>query len=240
MSLRNVGFVHEDGTAVLDGIDLDLAAGSLTAVIGPSGIGKTTLLRLAAGLLRPTTGAIRRGVELEAGDIGYVFQDATLMPWASVVENVLLPMRLLGRKGRPARAAAMEALAAVGMEGHAGRRPGELSGGMKMRVAVARALVTQPKMLLLDEPFGALDELTRTKLDEDLRQIIERFAVASLFVTHSVTEAVFLADCVIVLNGRPARVSDRVGNSSFAGDKAARHTNGFNERCRQIAESLAH
>lgn len=239
MAFRNVGFTREDGSEILREISLELDAGSLTTVIGPSGIGKTTLLRLAAGLLKPSAGEIRYRQAMAPGDIGYVFQDPTLMPWASVLENIRLPLRLMGSTGKGARDAALSALAAVGMDNQAGRRPAELSGGMRMRVAVARALVTQPRLLLLDEPFAALDELTRTKLDEDLRQVIERSGVAALFVTHSVAEAVFLSDRVLILNGRPARITGRIENSVFAGDRTARHSNDFNQMCRKISEGLS-
>lgn len=190
----------------VDAFDLDIAEGELVALLGPSGCGKSTLLRLAAGLDRPDAGEVEVSIPKAAGSIGFVFQDAHLLPFRTVLENVELPLELSGvDKARRLRAA-REALAAVELEGAEERFPYELSGGMRMRVSIARALVTEPKLLLLDEPFAALDEITRHRLDERLRALWAERGLTILFVTHSIAEAVYLADRAIVLSRSPARI----------------------------------
>jgi NitT/TauT family transport system ATP-binding protein len=189
---------------VLDNISLEIASGAFVALLGPSGCGKSTLLRIIAGLDHADQGKI--SVEPTHARIAYVFQDAHLLPWRSVLENVALPLELLGTRRSDRRPAALAALAKVGLADAADRVPSELSGGMKMRVSLARALVTQPKILLLDEPFAALDELTRQKLDDQLRALWIEHGMTVIFVTHSNAEAAYLAERCIVLSPRPARV----------------------------------
>jgi NitT/TauT family transport system ATP-binding protein len=193
--------VFGDGTAALDGIDLEVGPGSFVAILGPSGCGKSTLLRLVSGLETPTTGMLS-----VRGRRAFVFQDAHLLPWRTVVDNVALPLELRGTPRSEARRLAEGPLADVELSDALGRFPDELSGGMRMRVSIARALATDPELLLLDEPFAALDELTRQRLDERLRALWAKKRTTILFVTHSLTEAVFLAERAVVLSKRPGRV----------------------------------
>ena len=196
----------EGEVAALAGIDLAVGAGSFVALLGPSGCGKSTLLRLVAGLDRPERGAVRRSEAAPGSDVAMVFQDAHLLPWRDVLANVALPLELLGRPRAEARRLAEAALARVGLADALRRHPAELSGGMRMRVSLARALVTGPRLLLLDEPFAALDELTRMALDDELRRLWREAGLTVLFVTHSIAEAAYLAERVVVLSRRPARV----------------------------------
>lgn len=192
---------------VLDGVDLDVAAGAFVALLGPSGCGKSTLLRLVAGLDQADGGSVRLVPEdgAERPRIAYVFQDAHLLPWRDVLDNAALPLELAGVPKEERRAAARAALGQVGLGDAAARHPAELSGGMKMRVSLARALVTRPNILLLDEPFAALDELTRQRLDDQLRALWLDLGMTVLFVTHSNAEAAYLAERCLVLSRRPAR-----------------------------------
>lgn len=189
----------------LDGVGLEVGHGDFLSLLGPSGCGKSTLLRLIAGLETPSSGAIAWPDGKPApGDIGFVFQEPTLMPWASVADNVRLPLRLTRRRALPADIQAV--LDLVGLRDFAGAYPRELSGGMKMRAALARALITRPRLLLLDEPFAALDEITRFRLNEDLLRIWRERRCTVIFVTHSVFEAAFLSQRVAVMSPRPGRI----------------------------------
>jgi len=199
----------EGEVAALAGIDLAVAAGSFVALLGPSGCGKSTLLRLVAGLDRPERGVVRGIEPVERGDlasVAMVFQDAHLLPWRDVLANVALPLELLARPAAERERVAEAALAQVGLGDALRRHPAELSGGMRMRVSLARALVTRPRLLLLDEPFAALDELTRMALDDELRRLWREAGITVLFVTHSIAEAAYLAERVVVLSRRPGRV----------------------------------
>jgi len=193
---------YRDGTPALDRVDLAVARGELVAVVGPSGCGKTTLLRLVAGLEQPTSGTVR----VEADRIGSVFQDATLLPWRKVRGNVELLGELDGVAAAERRERAGRAIELVGLASHAGSLPHTLSGGMRMRASLARALTRDPELFLFDEPFGALDDLTRQQLAVELVELFDRRPFAALFVTHSVPEAVYLAGRVVVLSPRPGRV----------------------------------
>jgi len=218
--LRHVGLTFADtGDEVLADIDLTVPAGAFVAVVGRSGVGKSTLLRVIAGLLRPTTGTVRlQGADPAASraPIGIVFQRDNLMPWRTVAENVALPLELggegeKGRKGEEERDLAVaEALEMVGLAGQGESYPAQLSGGMAQRVAIARALVHRPALLLLDEPFGALDALTRERMAQELLGIWQAHPVTVLMVTHSISEAVLLADEVLVMNDRPGRIGERI------------------------------
>jgi sulfonate transport system ATP-binding protein len=198
---------HFDGAAALDGVDFAVAQGEIVAILGTSGCGKSTLLRLVGGIDRPTSGEARldgRAVTEPSPQLGFVFQEPRLMPWLSVCDNVAFG--LAGMPQRQRRDLALAALDKVGLAGAAGLWPRQLSGGMAQRVAIARALVTRPSVLLLDEPFSALDAFTRLNLQQHLLEIWQHERPTMLFVTHDIDEALMLADRVIVLLGRPGRV----------------------------------
>ena len=192
----------DDGTTAVADVSLELSRGEFVALVGPSGCGKSTILRMLAGFEAPTSGTVFTSGERP----GYVFQDPTLLPWRTVLDNVALPARLEGAKAAASREAAREAIARVGLEGFEDHKPAQLSGGMRMRVSIARALTSHPNLFLFDEPFGALDELTRERLNEQLSSLFVLEPFAGVFVTHSVNEAVFLSTRVVVLSPRPGRV----------------------------------
>jgi NitT/TauT family transport system ATP-binding protein len=204
LTFADVGKRFQDGTVALDGADFRVAGGEFVSVVGPSGCGKSTLLRIASGLSDVTGGQVQVGTD----KIGYVFQDPTLLPWRTVQANVELfsELRGLPREERRRRAAA--ALELVGLSEFAGHRPRALSGGMRMRVSLARSLTLEPELFLFDEPFGALDEITRERLNDELLQLYLTQRFTALFVTHSVMEAVFMSTRVLVMSGRPGRVLD--------------------------------
>ncbi len=198
-----------NGVAAVEGLDLDVDAGEFVALLGPSGCGKSTLLRLIAGLDTPTAGTVlldASPAESRATPVAFVFQDAHLMPWRTVLDNAALPLELAGVPRADRHAAARAVLTDVELADAADRLPAELSGGMRMRVSLARALVGRPRLLLLDEPFAALDELTRHRLDDRLRALWTERGTTTLFVTHSIVEAAYLADRVLVFSSRPARL----------------------------------
>lgn len=202
---------------VLNDITFSVNAGEVVSIVGPSGCGKSTLLRCIAGLLSPEKGVVlidgRPPFEAQKKqDIGFVFQDTALLPWRTVQDNILLSTEVGHGKRSSANGSASfsKILSLVQLEGFKNYYPHMLSGGMKQRVALARTLLTEPKLLLLDEPFGALDLITRTRLSEELHQIINRTNLSAILVTHSIEEAVFLGSKVIVLSNRPARILDRV------------------------------
>lgn len=193
----------------LDGIDFSISEGEFISVIGPSGCGKTTLLRIIGGLLTKTGGdVILRGKPVEGPrrDIGIVFQEAVLLPWLSVMENVMLPIKVQKREEKTYSQKARELIKMVGLEGFEKRYPNELSGGMQQRVAICRALIHEPSILLMDEPFGALDAMTRELMNLELQNIWMKSKKTILFITHSISEALFLSDRVIVLSKRPSRI----------------------------------
>ncbi len=233
MWLAGVRRTFPGGVVALDGVDLEVAAGEFVAILGPSGCGKSTLLRLVAGLDQPQGGTVR--VEGVDGRVAYVFQDAHLLPWRTVLANVELPLQLKGVPRAARRQAAAAALTQVGLGDALARFPAQLSGGMRMRASLARALVTEPRLLLLDEPFAALDELTRTRLDEELFDLWRRRRMTVAFVTHSLGEAAFLAQRVVVLSPRPARVVAEVSVAlPEARDATLRTTAPFNEVVRRL------
>ncbi len=208
LTLEAVGRCFPNGVQALQGVSLRIEAGETVALLGPSGCGKSTLLRLIAGLDRPDAGTLRwDGAPPAPGEIGFVFQDATLLPWATAAQNVALPLRLRGQRD-PAAVQAM--LDRVGLGAFGGARPRQLSGGMRMRVSLARALVSRPRLLLLDEPFAALDEFTRHRLQDDLRGLCRDEGVTTVLVTHSTYEAAWLAGRVVIMSPRPGRVAQQV------------------------------
>ena len=226
---------------VLDAVSLTVAGGEFVSLLGPSGCGKSSVLRLVAGLADPSEGRVEapaRGPGADAAT-AFVFQEPTLMPWASVHDNVWLPLRLRGVSRAEAAPRIADVLARVGLADFAMARPSELSGGMKMRASIARALVTQPRVLLMDEPFAALDDLTRQRLNTDLLQWWAREPMAALFVTHSVAEAVFLSQRVLVMAARPGRIVAEVAvPEPYPRGPAFRHAPAFAQACRAVAQAL--
>jgi NitT/TauT family transport system ATP-binding protein len=242
VNLRGVGKTFRNGTLALDGLDLEVRRGEFLTVLGPSGCGKSSALRIIAGLSDPTTG----NVEWSAGPtdpsrrIGFVFQEPTLMPWATVADNVRLPLRLGGLLTEQSEARVARVLAHVGLEGFGDVYPRELSGGMKMRVSIARALVMEPDLLLMDEPFAALDEITRFRLDNDLLAVSNTLGQTVVFVTHSVFESVYLASRVVVLTARPGRIfAELTIDAPYPRDESFRTSAEYAAACRRASEALA-
>lgn len=236
LSLRGVGLRFSNGVRALDGFDLEVARGEFLSLLGPSGCGKSTLLRLIAGLAQATEGEVSRPADMR---VGVVFQEPTLMPWADAFDNVRLPMRLAGRGAGEVRDEVMAVLARVGLADFAHAFPRELSGGMRMRVSIARALVTRPGLLLLDEPFAALDEITRGRLDDDLRALWGEQGLTVVFVTHSVYEAVYLSTRVAVLGGRPGPLVASIDvDTPDPRDDAFRASPGYLQTCVRASAAL--
>jgi NitT/TauT family transport system ATP-binding protein len=205
--MRGVRRTFPGPVTAIDDLDLDVAEGEFVAILGPSGCGKSSLLRLIARLDSPDAGTIDTTIDTGSSQsIGYVFQDAHLLPWRTAIDNVALPLELMGMTRAERTRAATHALSQVKLTDAADRYPAQLSGGMRMRVSLARALVTNPTLLLLDEPFAALDEITRQQLDEQLHQLWFKNRMTVIFVTHSIIEAAYLAERAIVLTRRPARI----------------------------------
>jgi NitT/TauT family transport system ATP-binding protein len=234
------------GLEALDGVDLSIARGEFLSLLGPSGCGKSTLLRIVAGLAEPTAGSRRlllggrSQTPLPAGHIGFVFQDPTLMPWSTVAANVELPFRITGRVRSAERDRVAASLAAVGLAGFERAYPHQLSGGMRMRVSIARALVTGPDLLLLDEPFAALDEITRHALNDDLLRLWDAYRPTILFVTHSVFESVYLSTRIAVMTPRPGRiVADFAVDLPQPRDRAVRTTPAYGAMCDSVSAALA-
>ena len=237
VTCRDVSKRFANGTLALDGATLDVEERQFLSLLGPSGCGKSTLLRLIAGLAEPSTGTIT----WDGGHDGlsFVFQEPALMPWATALDNVVLPLRLAGVAAAEREARAAAALADVGLAGFEKSYPRELSGGMKMRVSIARALVTRPSLLLMDEPFAALDEITRFKLNNDLLELWHRDRFTAVFVTHSVFESVFLSQRIAVMTSRPGRVqSDIVVDAPYPRDAGYRTSPLYNAHCRSVSAAL--
>ncbi|MHB9837183.1 ABC transporter ATP-binding protein [Paraburkholderia terrae] len=218
ISCRNINvrfFTDRRSVTAIEGLSLDVAAGEFLTLLGPSGCGKSTFLRVVADLVKPSRGEISvlgaaPNVARERRDIGFVFQDAALLPWRTALQNVQLPLQVANGKNRAGRATPRELLELVGLKGREDAYPHEMSGGMRQRVAIARALVSDPKVLLMDEPFGALDEITRDRLNEELRRVWKEMGLTTLFVTHSIYEAAFLGQRVLMLAANPGRVKEIV------------------------------
>ncbi len=229
VGLRGVAKTFPSGTVALAPTDLQIASGSFVAVVGPSGCGKSTLLRMIAGLAEPSAGQVVRA----EGAAGFVFQSPTLMPWATARENCALPLTLTGAGGD-----VPGALARVGLAGFEDSYPHQLSGGMQMRVSIARAMVTQPRLLLMDEPFAALDELTRFRLNDDLLRLWRQNRWTVVFVTHSIREAVFLAERVVVLSPRPGRIVADIAVDLADRSPASRLSHAFADQCAAVSAAL--
>jgi len=242
VTLSDVGKTFDNGTTALAGTDLSVGRGEFLSLLGPSGCGKSTILRLVAGLDDPTEGSLVWHHDRGRGgehDVGFVFQEPTLMPWAKVFENVWLPLRLKGVGRRQAEDRIMAALHSVGLEDFARSYPRELSGGMKMRVSIARALATEPRVLLMDEPFAALDEITRFRLNDDLLRLQAEKNWTVVFVTHSVFESVYLSTRIAVMAPRPGRVVDEIAiDEPQPRSEAFRTSARYAELCRETSASL--
>jgi NitT/TauT family transport system ATP-binding protein len=237
--LRGIGKTFGTGTMALDGLDLDVREGEFLSLLGPSGCGKSTALRILAGLSAPSRGSVSWQASDARRSIGFVFQEPTLMPWADVSANVFLPLKLAGTDKAAAAPRVMETLSRVGLAEFAGAYPRELSGGMRMRVSIARALVTAPRILLMDEPFAALDEITRFKLNDDLVALWRELRMTVVFVTHSVFESVYLSERIVVMTGRPGRVSSELSIEAPNRDAQFRTSAEYAAYCRLASDALA-
>ena len=236
---------YPNGTQALLPVHLRVQEGEFLTLLGPSGCGKSTLLKMVAGLLQPSAGSLRLwGQPLDSAErsghrVSFVFQEATLMPWAKVDANVRLPLDLAGVPDAEAAPRVQAALQQVGLQAFAQNLPRELSGGMQMRVSIARGLVTQPQLLLMDEPFGALDEITRNRLDSDLLEVWQRQRLTVIFVTHSIFEAVYLSQRVLVMAARPGRVVDElVIDEPYPREPGFRVSTRFSHCARSLQDSL--
>lgn len=243
--MKQVSKVFSSGTVALSGMTLTVESGEFISLLGPSGCGKSTALRIMAGLGDVSSGTIdwpssrinSRG--LPEGDISFVFQEPTLMPWKNVFDNVHLPLKLRGVSKAAARAEIMAVLATVGLQDFAEAYPRELSGGMKMRVSIARALVTKPKLLLMDEPFAALDEITRQRLNDDVLRLWKETGITVIFVTHSVFESAYLSNRIVVMKARPGRVhADLPLVTSLERDAHYRTSEEYRQACETVSHSL--
>jgi NitT/TauT family transport system ATP-binding protein len=239
LRMQMVDKTFNGSVAALRNMNLDVHEGDFISLLGPSGCGKSTALRLIAGLMRPTAGRIVWEGDATVDALGVVFQEPTLMPWASVASNVALPFRLKGERGRSVSDRVEEVLALVGLERFADAYPRELSGGMKMRVSIARALVTRPRLILMDEPFAALDEITRQKLNNDLLDLKARTGSTVIFVTHSVFESVFLSDRILIMAPRPGRVVREIAvDAPYPRDMTFRTSAEYGRLARQTSDAL--
>jgi NitT/TauT family transport system ATP-binding protein len=232
-------------TVALAGVDLTIFPGEFVSLLGPSGCGKSTLLKMIAALAAPSSGKIdwpqspHDAAGAAEAALSFVFQEPTLLPWCTAAENVRLPLLLSGVNKHEARERVREALALVGLSAFADQHPRQLSGGMKMRVSIARALVTRPKILLMDEPFAALDEITRNKLNDDLLDLFARQHLTVIFVTHSVYESVYLSSRIVVMSPRPGRVTSEIPvEVNYPRNEEFRTSAAYNERCRLVSTAL--
>jgi NitT/TauT family transport system ATP-binding protein len=245
VSLSGVSKTFGNGVVALDGFDLTVKPGEFLTLLGPSGCGKSTVLRIIAGLTEATGGSVEwrqagAGAADRAHQIGFVFQEPTLMPWATVAANVSLPLNLRGIDSATAAPAVSGMLARVGLAEFGQTYPRELSGGMKMRASIARALVTEPKLLLMDEPFAALDEITRFKLNDDLLALWRTLGKTVIFVTHSVFESVYLSSRIVVMTPRPGRVFTELAiDAPYPRDARFRTSADYAGHCRLVSDALA-
>ena len=237
LRLDEVSKAFPNGTLALDGLNLAVRPNEFVSLLGPSGCGKSTALRLIAGLATPSAGSV--AWEGAPPRLGFVFQEPTLMPWRTVWGNVRLPLQLAGLPRREAEPRVAEALARVGLTGFERSYPRQLSGGMRMRVSIARAIATRPGVLLMDEPFAALDEITRARLNDDLLRLWGEGGLSVIFVTHSVYESVYLSSRILVMAPRPGRVvADIALQPPAARDEEYRTAPGYTADCRTVSAAL--
>jgi NitT/TauT family transport system ATP-binding protein len=243
VALRGVGKTFPSSTVALADLDLDVRENEFLSLLGPSGCGKSTALRIIAGLTEPTQGAVEWTAAARTGNanrLGFVFQEPTLMPWANVSNNVLLPLKLKGVAPDMAAKRVDAAIERVGLQKFAKSYPRELSGGMRMRASIARALVTEPALLLMDEPFAALDEITRFKLNNDLLRVWQALRTTVVFVTHSVFESVYLSSRIVVMAARPGRVFTEIAiDAPYPRDQTFRTSAEYAALCRRTSEALS-
>ena len=245
LRLQGIAKSYANGTKALASVDLTISSGEFVSLLGPSGCGKSTLLKLISGLVAPSSGELDWPQSDYDADgmprplLGFVFQEPTLLPWRTAAENVHLPLLLSGVDKHEARERVHEALAQVGLAGFAKHHPRQLSGGMKMRVSIARALVTRPQILLMDEPFAALDEITRTKLNDELMELFVRQKLTVIFVTHSVYESVYLSSRIVVMSATPGGIIDQIAiEAGHPRKEEFRTSPQYNEHCRLVSASL--
>ena len=235
LSFENVSMTFDDGTKALDNVSLSINAGEFVTVVGPSGCGKSTLLRIASNLEANTGGSCT----IDRDSIGYVFQDATLMPWRTVARNVELIAELHKLPKSARQQLSAEAIELVGLSGFEDKYPRQLSGGMRMRASLARSLVMKPKVFLFDEPFGALDEITRERLNDELLRLFQHEGFAGLFITHSITEAVYMSTKVLVMSARPGKIIAEFDVPfSYPRSHDLRYEPEFGELCGKISHAL--
>lgn len=239
LNLNQISKVYPNGTLALEKLSLNVEAGEFISLVGPSGCGKSTVLKIIAGLDKLTSGELQWQKKIRNQGLAFVFQEPALMPWATVRENIYLPLKLAHIPSRKAQIRCAEALNLVGLEGFENAYPRELSGGMKMRVSIARALVTEPEIMLMDEPFGALDEITRSKLNQDILKLWEQQQWTVIFVTHNIYEAVYLSHRVLVMAARPGRIiADFNIDVPYPRPDDFRLSPICNDYCRSISEYL--
>ena len=235
LSFNNVSMTFDDGTKALDNVSFSINAGEFVTVVGPSGCGKSTLLRIASNLEASTGGTC----SIDRNSIGYVFQDATLMPWRTVAHNVELIAELHKLPKAERQRLASEAIQLVGLNGFEDKYPRQLSGGMRMRASLARSLVMKPKVFLFDEPFGALDEITRERLNDELLRLFQLEGFAGLFITHSITEAVYMSTKVLVMSARPGKIIASFDVPfTYPRNHDLRYEAEFGELCGKISHAL--
>jgi NitT/TauT family transport system ATP-binding protein len=239
VTLDRIDKRFRNGTLALSGVGLAVQQGEFLSLLGPSGCGKSTILRLIAGLSAPTAGSVIWG-DRRTHDIGFVFQEPTLMPWSRIIDNVALPLKLAHTPRTQAQDRAREALDRVGLGGFERHYPRELSGGMKMRVSIARALVMRPRVLLMDEPFAALDEITRLTLNDDLLALWQAQRFTAIFVTHSVFESVYLSTRILVMAARPGRVAAEFAVDADYPRQGYRSTSAYTQQCDAVSAALSH
>ncbi len=239
LDMTNVTKTFNGDVVALRDMNLNVNSGDFISLLGPSGCGKSTALRLVAGLSTPSAGRITWAGGQSENDLGVVFQEPTLMPWATVAQNVWLPFRLKGKSYASVKDEVLEALRLVGLEKFLDAYPRELSGGMKMRVSIARAMVTKPRLILMDEPFAALDEITRFRLNNDLLTLKAKIGCTVIFVTHSVFESVFLSDRIVIMAARPGRVIREVSvDAPYPRDEEFRTSADYAALCREASKAL--
>jgi NitT/TauT family transport system ATP-binding protein len=239
ITLSHVGKVYSNGNVALEDINFTIQESEFVSLVGASGCGKSTILRIIAGLGKPSSGNIGWGKSQAEQKLTFVFQDAALLPWANVTENVGLPLKLAGVPQRDINSRIEHAIAQVGLKGFEDNYPRQLSGGMKMRVSIARALVQKPDILLMDEPFGALDEITRGRLNTELLDLCQQYQWTVIFVTHNIYEAVYLSRRVLVMGAKPGRIVAQIEiDTPYPRSQEFRTSSLYNQYCREISQYL--